>query len=93
MAGISATAQFGQAVANLFQGLDFDVIAARLVGGIALRGGQGSPIQAALGAAFIALLENFMLLNDFTSGWRMTVVGCLVVLSTCVFHVVQRRRG
>ena len=42
---------------------------------------------------FIALLENFMLLNDFTSGWRMTVVGCLVALATCLFHVLQRRRG
>jgi ribose transport system permease protein len=91
LAGISAAAQFGQAVANLFQGLNFDVIAAILVGGIALRGGQGSPVQAALGAAFIALLQNFMLLNDFTSGWRMTVVGCLVALATCLFHVLQRR--
>ncbi len=93
IAGISAAAQFGQAVANLFQGLNFDVIAAILVGGIALRGGQGSPIQAALGAAFIALLQNFMLLNDFSSGWRMTVVGCLVALATCLFHVLQRRRA
>ncbi len=92
MAGISAAAQFGQAVANLFQGLNFDVVAAILVGGIALRGGQGSPIQAALGAAFIALLENFMLLNDLSSGWRMTVVGALVTLATCVFHLLQRRR-
>jgi ribose transport system permease protein len=93
IAGISAAAQFGQAVANLFQGLNFDVIAAILVGGIALRGGQGSPLQAALGAAFIALLENFMLLNDFSSGWRMTVVGCLVAVATCLFHLLQRRRA
>ena len=67
LTGISAAAQFGQAVANLFQGLNFDVIAAILVGGIALRGGEGSPIQAALGAVFISLLQNFMLLHDFTA--------------------------
>jgi ribose transport system permease protein len=91
--GIFAAAQFGQAVANLFQGLNFDVIAAILVGGIALRGGQGFPIQAALGAAFISLLQNFMLLHDFTSGWRTTVVGILVVVATCGFHLLQRRRA
>jgi ribose transport system permease protein len=79
--------------ANLFQGLNFDVIAAILVGGIALRGGQGFPIQAALGAAFISLLQNFMLLHDFTSGWRTTVVGILVVVATCGFHLLQRRRA
>jgi ribose transport system permease protein len=92
IAGIFAAAQFGQAVANLFQGLNFDVIAAILVGGIALRGGQGSPIQAALGATFISLLENFMLLHDFTTGWRTAVVGALVAAATCTFHVLQRRR-
>lgn len=93
IAGISAAAQFGQAVANLFQGLNFDVIAAILVGGIALRGGQGSPVQAALGAVFISLLQNFMLLHDFTSGWRTTVVGLLVAVATSAFHVLQRRRA
>ena len=93
MAGISAASQFGLAVANLFAGLNIDVVAAVLVGGISLRGGQGSPIQAALGAIFIALLQNFMLLHSFTSGQRMLVVGCLVAIATLGFHLVQRRRA
>jgi ribose transport system permease protein len=93
MAGISAASQFGLAVANLFSGLTFDVIAAVLVGGISLRGGQGLPIQAALGAVFIALLQNFMLLHSFTSGQRTLVVGCLVAAATIGFHLIQRRRA
>jgi simple sugar transport system permease protein/ribose transport system permease protein len=93
MAGISAASQFGLAVANLFSGLTFDVIAAVLVGGISLRGGQGLPIQAALGAVFIALLQNFMLLHSFTSGQRTLVVGTLVAVATIGFHLVQRRRA
>jgi simple sugar transport system permease protein/ribose transport system permease protein len=93
MAGISAASQFGLAVANLFSGLTFDVIAAVLVGGISLRGGQGLPIQAALGAVFIALLQNFMLLHSFTSGQRTLVVGCLVAVATLGFHMIQRRRA
>jgi simple sugar transport system permease protein/ribose transport system permease protein len=93
LAGISAASQFGLAVANLFSGLNIDVIAAILVGGISLRGGQGSPIQAGLGAIFIALLQNFMLLHSFTTGQRMLVVGCLVALATLGFHMIQRSRG
>ena len=93
LAGISAASQFGLAVANLFTGLNIDVIAAVLVGGIALRGGQGSPVQAALGAIFIALLQNFMLLHSFTSGQRMLVVGCLVAVATLGFHMLQKRRA
>ncbi len=93
LAGISAASQFGLAVANLFSGLNIDVIAAILVGGISLRGGQGSPIQAALGAIFIALLQNYMLLHSFSTGERMLVVGCLVALATLGFHMIQRSRG
>ena len=92
LAGISAAAQFGLAVANLFSGLTIDVIAAVLVGGIPLRGGQGSPVQAALGAVFIALLQNFMLLHSFTTGLRMLVIGSLVALATVGFHLLQKRR-
>ena len=93
IAGISAASQFGLAVANLFTGLNIDVIAAVLVGGISLRGGLGTPLQAALGAIFIALLENYMLLHSFTSGQRMLVVGCLVAAATLGFHVIQRRHA
>ncbi|WP_165823431.1 ABC transporter permease [Metarhizobium album] len=81
--------QFSQAKADLFMGYDFDYIAAVLVGGIALRGGRGSPLQAALGAILIALLQNFMLLNGFSAGLRMTIVGFLVVVSISLFHVLQ----
>ncbi|MBV9756366.1 MAG: ABC transporter permease [Alphaproteobacteria bacterium] len=93
LVGISAASQFGLAAANLFGGLDIDVVAAILVGGIALAGGQGSPIQAALGATFIALMQNFMLLHDLSTGVRMVVVGCLVAAATCAFHVMQQRRA
>jgi len=93
MAGISAASQFGLAVANLFVGLNIDVIAAVLVGGISLRGGQGSPIQAALGAIFIALLQNFMLLHSFTTGQRMLVIGCIVVVAVFGFHMIQKRQA
>ena len=92
LVGISAASQFGLAAANLFAGLNIDVVAAILVGGIALEGGQGSPIQAALGAVVIALMQNFMLLHDLSTGVRLTVVGGLVAAATCVFHVLQRRR-
>ncbi len=93
LAGISAAAQFGLAVANLYTGLNIDVVAAVLVGGIALRGGQGSPIQAAVGAIFIALLQNYMLLHSFTTGTRMLVIGSIVALATLAFHFLQRRQA
>ncbi|MCB8881521.1 ABC transporter permease [Acidisoma cellulosilytica] len=83
--------QFSEARANLFSGYDFDYIAAVLVGGIALRGGEGSPLQAALGAILISLLENLMLLNGFSAGLRIAIVGLVVVAATGTFHVLGRK--
>ena len=63
-----------------------------VVGGIALSGGRGTPLQAALGAVLIAVLQNFMLLNGFSAGLRMTIVGALVVAAISVFHVMQGKK-
>ena len=48
---------------------------------------------ALLGAIFIALLQNYMLLHSFTQGQRMLVVGCLVAIATLGFHMLQRSRA
>jgi simple sugar transport system permease protein/ribose transport system permease protein len=90
--GISGAAQFSRATATMFPDLNVDVVAAILVGGIALQGGRGTPLQAAFGAVFIALLQNYMLLHAFTTGQRMMVIGALVVASTLGYHYLQRKR-
>jgi ribose transport system permease protein len=88
---IFAVSQFSHAKADMFSGLDIDCIASVLVGGVALRGGQGSPLQAALGAVLIALLQNFLLLRSLPTGVRFAIVGALVVAATSGFHLLQRR--
>jgi simple sugar transport system permease protein/ribose transport system permease protein len=88
---IFSVAQFSLAKADQYSGLDIDSIASVLVGGIALRGGNGSPLQAALGAVLIAVLQNFMLLRGWSTGVRLLVVGIVLVLATTSFHLLQRR--
>lgn len=88
---IFTVSQFSHAKADMFSGLDIDCIASVLVGGIALRGGQGSPIQAALGAVLIALLQNYLLLMSVTTGVRFAVVGIIVVAASSGFHLFQSK--
>jgi ribose transport system permease protein len=91
IAGIFTAAQIAQAPLTQFNGLNIDVIAAVLVGGTALQGGEGSALRSALGAVFIALLANFMLLRDFTYGERTLVTGLIVVVATSAFHLLRTR--
>jgi simple sugar transport system permease protein/ribose transport system permease protein len=89
--GIFQAAQFNRATIDTFTRLDFDVIAAILVGGIAVGGGEGSPLRAALGGFFIALVSNYMLLQRWSEGTRIAVLGMVVIVSALTFHVLRRR--
>ena len=89
--GVLGAAQFGQVKVDAFSGTNINVVAAVLVGGVALAGGQGSPLMPAFGAVFIALLQNFMYIKGISTGVRITVVGAVVVAAVCLFHVARRR--
>ncbi|MDO8212596.1 ABC transporter permease [Conexibacter sp. CPCC 206217] len=85
--------QFNRADGGQFDDLTFDALAAVLVGGAALQGGEGSPAGTALGALFIATLANFMVLHDYSYGVRLTIQGVVVVLAVTAFHIMRQRRN
>lgn len=91
LAGVLASARIGQATSNDLGTLSFDVIAAVLVGGTAIGGGSGSPMRSALGAVVIAMLTNLMVLNNFTTGYRLLCTGLVVSVAVVVLHVLRRR--
>lgn len=93
IAGIFVASQIRQGIVNQFTGSNIDVIAAVLVGGAAIQGGSGSTVMTALGAVFIALLQNFLLLRNYSFGVRTAAEGLLVVLAVSAVHVLRTRRN
>ncbi|OZE79176.1 ABC transporter permease [Rhodococcus sp. 15-649-1-2] len=93
LVGVFGAAQFSQARISEFAGLDFDVVAAVLIGGTAIQGGQGSPLRTALGAVFIATVQNYMLLLGWSSGIRTSVMGLFILIVVVSFHLLRRRTG
>jgi len=81
-----------QANITLAGNLTFDVIAAVLVGGIAIAGGRGSAIGALLGAVGISAITNLLLLRGFDTGAQLLVKGLLVVLIVVVLQLRNRER-
>jgi ribose transport system permease protein len=90
-AGILSGAAFGQATAQSFPGLTISAIAAILVGGTAIQGGQGSPLRSAIGAVIIAVISNMMVLNDFSTGGRLAVQGGIVCAIVIVLDLLRRK--
>lgn len=79
-----------QANISLAGNLTFDVIAAVLVGGIAIAGGRGSAIGAMLGAVAISAITNLLLLRGFDTGAQLLVKGLLVVVIVVVLQLRRR---
>ncbi len=93
IAGILNAAGFGQGEINSLSTLTIDSIAALLVGGVAITGGEGSPLRSAAGAILIASISNIMVLNDFSTGGRLAVQGGVVVVVVILLELLRRRRS
>jgi ribose transport system permease protein len=93
IAGILNAAGFGQGEINSLSTLTIDSIAALLVGGVAIAGGEGSPLRSAGGALIIGVISNVMVLNDFSTGGRLAVQGGVVVVVVVILELFRRRRA
>ncbi len=91
IAGILTAAEFGVADSAQFTGLDIDAIAAVLVGGTAIKGGEGSVTRTCVGALFIATLRNLMQVRGYSTGVQLTVVGLAVVAAVCAYATTKRK--
>jgi ribose/xylose/arabinose/galactoside ABC-type transport system permease subunit len=97
--GVAFAAQISSAQANYFSSefgssgdMTMSVIATVMVGGNAINGGFGSALRTSLGAIFISIVDNMMVLRGFTSGPRIFSVGLIIVLSIVVFAAARRGR-
>lgn len=90
VAGILSAGELGQATSNDLTSLTIDAVAAVLVGGASIQGGEGSPIRSALGALIIVILANVMLLHGLPTGVRTLGEGILVVLVVSLLHLLRK---
>lgn len=58
----------------------FDAVAAIVVGGVAITGGRGTAIGAALAAVAIAALDNMLVLRGYGTGTRLLVKGVVLLI-------------
>lgn len=92
LAGGLFASQAGQGNLKLAAGLDFDAIAAVLVAGISIRGGQGKIIDAVYGAIFLALIGNLLLVHGLSFEIQLMVKGAVVVLAVILAALIARGR-
>jgi ribose/xylose/arabinose/galactoside ABC-type transport system permease subunit len=90
IAAVLQAAQTLQVQADNFPELTMNVVAAVLVGGTAVTGGDGSPIKSVIGALFIATITQIMVLVGIPQGTRYFVLGLVVVALVITLHLLRR---
>ena len=68
-------------------------IAAAVVGGCSLRGGEGSVLGIVLGAALLQVLRNLVNLLDIPSSLDFAVMGAVILIGALADELFRRRAG
>jgi D-xylose transport system permease protein len=90
LAAIVAMARLNAGTNSMGTGMELTVIAAAVIGGVSLAGGSGSVGGTVLGALIIQSIDSGLLLTDVSIGWRMVVLGQVLVAAVVFDRVVQK---
>jgi rhamnose transport system permease protein len=92
LAGFLFLARYGNITVLAGIGLEFDSIAAVVVGGVSNWGGSGTVVGAFLGALLIDLLQNslfrWQVISEF---WRDFILGMLILTAVAIDYLVFNR--
>ena len=90
LAGAMYTSLYASAQGNMATGAEMDVIAACVIGGVSLNGGQGSAFGVLLGAITIAIISKSLSLVGIDAFWQRALKGAVILLAVLVNVLVQR---
>lgn len=82
--GVLISSRIMSGASNIAEGLEFEVIAAVIIGGTSLSGGQGSIWGTFLGVLFIGLLSNGMVLLGIPSFVQEVMRGFIILFAVLI---------
>ncbi len=93
LAGLILVARLVSAQPSAGLGFELPVIAASIIGGTSLMGGEGTVLGAVAGAAIMGVLENGMVLLGVSTYAQQAVTGTVIILAVALDIWQKRRRG
>lgn len=79
IAGILLASRLGAALATSGRGLELRVITAVILGGASLSGGTGKIWGAFLGALFMAVVNNLLIIARISGYWQEIILGLILI--------------
>jgi ribose transport system permease protein len=91
VAGILLASRLGAALPTSGRGLELRVITAVILGGASLKGGVGKIQGALLGALFMGLVTNIMVIARVSGYWQEIILGLILILAVWIDKSVQKK--
>lgn len=91
IAGIILSSRLGAALATSGRGLELRVITAVILGGASLTGGQGKIWGAFLGAAFMGVINNILIISRVSGYWQEVILGIILIIAVGLDQWVLNR--
>jgi rhamnose transport system permease protein len=91
LGGVLFTARFGTVDATAGVGYELTVIAAAVVGGVAIFGGVGTVYGAAMGALLLGTITSSLIVLKVAAFWQQAAIGALLLLAIAFDRFVALR--
>jgi ribose transport system permease protein len=91
VAGILLSSRLGAALSTMGRGLELRVITAAILGGASLSGGYGRIPGALLGALFMGIIANIMVISRVSGYWQEIILGIILIATLWVDKWLQKR--
>lgn len=91
LAGVLLASRLMSGTPTAGNGLELQVLAAAVIGGASLKGGEGTILGAFLGVVFVALINNAMTMLAVSVYWQMIIIGLVLVIAVGIDMLTRRR--
>jgi ribose transport system permease protein len=91
LAGLLLASRLSSAQPLAGLGYDLDVIAATVIGGTSLSGGEGNMLGTLIGALIMCVLRNGLNLLNISSYWQQVTIGLVISLAVAMDLIRKKR--
>ena len=91
LAGVLYASRFNSVGATTGTGLELSVVAAAVVGGVAISGGSGSVVGAAIGALLLTTITSALTAVRVDKFWQQAIVGMLILSAVIIDRIASVR--